>query len=181
MFEKARAVMRYGRQSAMLRFFRQSDFPAMEVADSLMTQTNAQNGKVCLPDDIAADAEICRPVRSSRSRRNDNIVEIPDHIRLPARIVISDDDRSTIVDGCNQMVEIVSERIVVIDQQRSNQFHVSHTDIIVEDSGMSGAGVYGSSPQPYRTGKAGIQSVHCRKAFCAILSGEAVSVRQGRR
>ena len=104
------------------------DMAAMKVADALMSQTNAEYRYDVLQNGIATDAEITVVIRPSWTRRDHDVVELLQYIRVPVACIVGYDGRCTAVDGQNQMVKVAGKGIVIVDQQGSSQFCVSPAD-----------------------------------------------------
>src|SRR6185312_3875887 len=94
------------------------DARAAHPAEALVAEADAEQRRLRLRDRAGADPDVLRAVRSSRTGRDDDVVERQLTQLLPARLVVLVDDRLVAGRLRQQLEEVVGERVVVVDQQR---------------------------------------------------------------
>ncbi|MFT3769054.1 MAG: hypothetical protein QM820_26740 [Minicystis sp.] len=99
---------------------RMADAPPEVMGNPLMPEAHAEHRASRPEDGVRAHAEILRPVRRARARGDHDVVERrPRHELFPGELVVGHHDGLGPVDLGEQLVEIPCERVVVVDQDRS--------------------------------------------------------------
>jgi hypothetical protein len=117
--EEVGAGVMDGRDAPVHRLGRVCDLAAEQVADPLVAEADAEHGEVALADRAGADAEVRGPLGPAGTGRDDDRVEALE-VDLRPVAVVGDDDRRAPVHLAQQLVEVVGERVVVVDQQRAH-------------------------------------------------------------
>ncbi len=110
----------HGAQAPVHRLRRVLDRAAEGVADALVPEAHAEQRDSALADRAGADAEVRRPVRPARPRRDDDGVEALGCDRRRVGVV-ADHHGGLAVDLAQKLVEVVGERVVVVDEERSHR------------------------------------------------------------
>ena len=85
-----------------------------------MTEAHTKQWYLGFFDGIPAEAEIIRMIRPPGTWRNHNSIELFALELVPGNLVILHDERRLVANFSEEMYEIVSERVVVIDDQQSH-------------------------------------------------------------
>src|ERR1039458_2343007 len=88
---------------------------AEQAGDPLMPQANPKHRHFRVQYHIAGDAKVALAVGPSRSRRNDDAVEVKTANLFPSHRVVADDDWHLARNRSHGMYEVKCKRIVVID------------------------------------------------------------------
>ena len=85
--------------------------------DPLMAEAHAEHRDRGVFDHLGADAEVARPLRSSRSRGDDDIVELVEHAYFELGPVIGHERRRAPVHLGKEVKEVERKRIGIVDEQ----------------------------------------------------------------
>ena len=91
----------------------------MSQGDSLVSQTDTEDGNSRFGNHLGADPEVVGLVRRPRPRGDHHIVELLEGTDAPVLPVIAHDDGWAAVDLGEVVVQVVGERVVVVDEQRA--------------------------------------------------------------
>lgn len=85
-----------------------------------MSEAHAEYRNRGMLDHFGADTEVGWPLRGSRPRGDDDIVEIVEHAQLELGPIIGHKRRRTSVHLGEEVEKVERERIVIVDEQRTN-------------------------------------------------------------
>src|SRR4051794_29722437 len=85
-----------------------------------MTETHAKQRHIGFFNNVRAETEVIRLLWMTRSWRDHYSVELLLLELIPGNLVIFHDERRLVANFCKEMNEIVSERVVVIDDHQSH-------------------------------------------------------------
>ncbi len=105
---------------AVHRLRRKRDGGAKGIADSLMTEADAEDRRRGEQDRVAGDAEVAMVLRAPGSRRNNDIVEAVIFQIVPGKPIVFYDDGFLSVHLRYELKQVEREGIVIVDQKSLN-------------------------------------------------------------
>ena len=103
----------------MPRLGRIRHYSPVHVRDPLMSEAHPKDGNSGLRDHLGADSEVGRPLRSTRPRRDHDVVEFVEHVERELRPIIGHERRFAAIDLSEEVEKIERERVGVVDEQRT--------------------------------------------------------------
>lgn len=116
-FEETLAVVMDRAHAAVKRFGCVGDLTAEGRCHSLKAQAYAEHRHVCFEKNLATDAEVARVVGMSGTGREDDPVRREFEQVRPCQLIVADNDRCNAGNTPDELIEVVGERVVVIDDQ----------------------------------------------------------------
>src|ERR1035437_2498104 len=101
---------------------RKRDGGAKGIADSLMTNADAEARHRREQDRVARDAKVAEVLRASGPRRNNDIVEAVIFQIIPGKLIVLYDDGFIPVNLRDELKQVERKGIVIINQKSLNHF-----------------------------------------------------------
>ena len=99
---------------------RADDLTAEEVAEALVAKADAEHRQTAVEDHAGAHTEVAVSVGPTRAGRDDGGIELVES-EVGPRGVVPDDGRRLPAHLADQLVEVVGERVVVVDEDHAHQ------------------------------------------------------------
>src|SRR5262245_28777299 len=94
-----------------------NDTAAKDMAHALKTKANAENRSCRFHKDAPADAEVTRVLGTPRARGKNDVIGSKFEQLLPRELIVANHNWRRACDLAHKLIEVVSERIVVVDDQ----------------------------------------------------------------
>jgi len=107
---------------AVHRHRRKRDGGAEGIADSLMTNADAEDRHRGEQDRVAGDGKVAVILRVSGPGRNNDVVEAVIFQIIPGKLIIFYDDGFIPVNLRDELKQVERERVVIVDQKSLNHF-----------------------------------------------------------
>src|ERR1039457_1555223 len=101
---------------------RERDDGAKGIADSLMTNADAEDRRRREQDRVAGDTKVAVVLRASGPRRNNDIVEAVIFQIIPGKLIVLYNDGFIPVNLRDELKQVERERVVIVDQKSLNHF-----------------------------------------------------------
>ena len=118
--EEVDALVPDGRDAPVHGLGRAAHLAAEELAEALVAEAHAEHRQTAVEDDAGAHTEVAVSVGPTRSGRDDGGIELVES-EVGPRGVVPDNGRRMPAHLADQLVEVVGERVVVVDEDHAHQ------------------------------------------------------------